>query len=523
MLLRIGVNLGDIIHDGTRTYGDGINVAARLESIAEPGGICISATVREAIFGKLGLPLRDLGDKALKNIDRPVHIYQIQPPGARSRRDWLGVGLRQYRRLAPALGLVILLAALAGVGAWRFWPRETLMPDYTPVIAVMPFAGTDGDAGLDRLGTSFAREVASVLSTFPLLRIVSASDVPPQKLASPKQAAQAVGANYALGGDISKTGGKTRIRAQLTDAASGETVWSDSYEFSGDDEVAIEEKTAEKIYSAIGSIGGKVRKIEEAAAWRKPESALTDYDYYLRSMTYFMRYTPEDNLRSRKIAEEGLTRFPNSPMVKIRLAWTYLAEAETFGPFEDCRKWIEHAYALGREAEDAKNKSRFLIYQSMKLMSHVNVWREDFDRSVQQAEAAVEMSPFDAELRATEALVLASAGKLDKAIEWASWAFAREPQRYFTADTLAWAYYLAGRSDDAVKVIKARESSESWPALAIYAHAGRLDEAKATTALYLKSGPHSVQGEACQPIRGPMKQTYLDDLRKAGEPERASP
>ena len=106
MLLRIGVNLGDIIHDGTRTYGDGINVAARLEPIAEPGGICISATVREAIFGKLGLPLRDLGEKSLKNIDRPVHIYQIQSPGARARRDWLGAGLRQYRRLAPALGLV---------------------------------------------------------------------------------------------------------------------------------------------------------------------------------------------------------------------------------------------------------------------------------------------------------------------------------------------------------------------------------------------------------------------------------
>ena len=114
MLLRIGVNLGDIIHDGTRTYGDGINVAARLEPLAEPGGICISSTVREAIFGKLGLPLRDIGERSLKNITRPVHIYQIQPPGARARRDWLGLGLRQYRRWAPTLGLVVLLAALAG-------------------------------------------------------------------------------------------------------------------------------------------------------------------------------------------------------------------------------------------------------------------------------------------------------------------------------------------------------------------------------------------------------------------------
>ena len=153
MLLRIGVNLGDIIHDGTRTYGDGINVAARLEPLAEPGGICISATVRDAIFGKLGLPLRDIGEKSLKNIARPVHIYQIQAPGTRARRDWLGSGLRQYRRLAPALGLVVLLVAIAGVGAWRFWPRETLMPDYTPVIAVLPFAGADDDAEPRPFGT----------------------------------------------------------------------------------------------------------------------------------------------------------------------------------------------------------------------------------------------------------------------------------------------------------------------------------------------------------------------------------
>ena len=143
MLLRIGVNLGDIIHDGTRTYGDGINVAARLEPLAEPGGICISSTVRDAIFGKLGLPLRDIGEKTLKNIDRPVHIYQIQSPGTRSRRDWLGRGLRQYRRLAPALGLVLLLAAAAGIGAWRFWPRPAPESDGMPTVAVLPFISAE--------------------------------------------------------------------------------------------------------------------------------------------------------------------------------------------------------------------------------------------------------------------------------------------------------------------------------------------------------------------------------------------
>lgn len=522
MLLRIGVNLGDIIHDGNRTYGDGINVAARLEPLAEPGGICISAPVREAIFGKLGLPLRDIGEKSLKNIDRPVHIYQIQPPGTRARRDWLSEGLRQYRRFAPALGLVVLLAAVAGAGAWRFWPRETLTPDYTPIIAVLPFTSADGDAVLERLGPSFAREVGSVLSTFPLLRVVSGSDLTPQKLVSPKQAAQALEANYALAGDLAKSGDKLRVRAHLTDASSGETVWSNSYEFEDSDPVAIQEKTAEKIYAEIGGISGKMRKIEEAAAWRKPESALTDYDFYLRSVTYFMRFTADDNDRSRKIAEAGLKRFPDSPLLKNRLSWTYIAESEAgYGPLENCRETIDIAYKLGREAEAANNKSRFLIYQNLKLMANVYAWHGEIDRSVQQAEAAVAMSPNDAELRGL-AFFLANAGNFDEAIEWILWATTHDQQSSpLLKGTLAWAYYLAGRKEEALEAVKGSESFWGDLNVAIHARLGRIEEAKAAAADWLRTAPHSILAQSCVPIREPMKQKYLDDLRKAGVPERA--
>ncbi len=343
MLLRIGVNLGDIIHDGTRTYGDGINVAARLEPIAEPGGICISATVREAIFGKLGLPLRDIGERSLKNIDRPVHIYQIQAPGTRARRDWLGAGLRQYRRLAPALGLALLVIAAAGFGAWRFWPRETAVADPIPLVAVLPFTNAGGDASLDHLGPSFAREVSAMLSSFPRPRIVSAADMPAQKLANPKQAALELGAGYALGGSVLKSGDKTRVTVQLTDAASDENVWSDSYDFDGEDPIAIQKKTAERVYGALTGINGQFRKIEQAAAWRKPESALTDYDYVLRSAIYTEKWTLDDNLRARKLLEDGLARFPNSALLKVYLALTYQVENDTFGPFANCHETAEIA------------------------------------------------------------------------------------------------------------------------------------------------------------------------------------
>ncbi len=515
MLLRIGVNLGDIIHDGTRTYGDGVNVAARLEPLAEPGGICISANVRDAIFGKLGLPLRDIGEKTLKNIARPVHIYQIQPPGTRARRDWLGSAFRQYRRLAPALGLVVLIAGLAGAVGWRFWPRAPGRPEYTPVMAVLPFTNTSGDKSLDNLGPSLAREVSAMLSTYPMFRMVPPSGLPPQ--------GADIGRRYALDGDLLKGGDKLRVRARLTDAQSGETVWSDNYDFDIGDPIAVQKKTAERIYGALSGQNGRLLKIEQEAAWRKPESEFGEWDYNLRAATYALKFTFDNNLRGRTIAEEGLRRFPNSVLLKVRLAWSYLLESDAFGPFESCRDTIETAYKLGREAEEAKNKSRYEIYQTRKLMAHAYAWHgAEFDRAVDETEALIDMNPNDATDRATSAFYLANARQFDKAQDWVSWAVAHNYQDYFwVKSNTAWTYYLAGRYEEALEALKGAEATHPWPLMVIYVRLGRIDDAKAVTADYLKTGLHSVLSESCTPIREPMKQKYLDDLRKAGFPERA--
>ena len=519
MLLRIGVNLGDIIHDGTRTYGDGINVAARLEPLAEPGGICISSTVREAIFGKLGLPLRDIGERSLKNITRPVHIYQIQPPGARARRDWLGLGLRQYRRWAPTLGLVVLLAALGALGTWRFWPRETGRPDYAPVIAVTPFANTSGDKSLDSLGPGLAREVSAMLATYPLFRMV-----PPSGLSSP--GAQDIGRRYALGGDLAKSGDKLRVRAQLADAASGQTVWSDNYEFDNEDTLAVQKKTAERIYGAVADGDGRIVAVEREAAWRKPESALSEWDYALRSLDRIelLSGLPQ----GRQIAKEGLARFPNSALLKIVMAWSYQYENMFFGPFENCRDTTEIAYKFGREADEAKNKSPYEMFRTRDLMSHLEAWRgENFGSSVWNAEAAVEMSPNNVLLRAGLISRLAEAGQLDKAIGWISWAMAHDYKNHSELKiNVAWTYYLSGRYEQALQALKGIEASNPWPAMVIYANLGRMDEARAAAVEYIKEGLHSILSESCVPIREPMKQKYLDDLRKLGVPEhaeRASP
>ena len=313
MLLRIGINLGDIIHDAGKTYGDGINVAARLEPLAEPGGICISATVREAIFGKLGLPLRDLGEKTLKNIDRPVHIYQIQTPGAPARRDWLRAASRQYRRFAPALGLVLLLAALAGIGAWRFWPRPATEFDFMPTVAVLPFTTQGNGPEQSDFARSLTREVSAYLSTSPLVHTLAI----PESAAklSPRELAQQSGATYALDGDLAKVGEKTHVAVRLTDAGTGESLWSDHYDFEARIGSRCNPKPLATSMAPSAAVSARSTRPGDERAWRKPDRDLTDYDYFLRARADIPRTRttvwPERD-KSRKKAWRGFRARPRS-------------------------------------------------------------------------------------------------------------------------------------------------------------------------------------------------------------------
>jgi adenylate cyclase len=381
---------------------------------------------------------------------------------------------------------------------------------------VLPFTNASGDASLDSLGPSLAREISAMLSTYPMFRIVSPSGLP-------AQGAQDIGRRYALDGDLLKSGEKLRVRVRLTDAASGQTVWSGSYDFPSGDSIAIQKQTAERIYSALAGNAGRLLNIEQEASWRKSEPDLTEYDYYLRSMTYIMKFTYDNALRARKVAEDGLKRFPDSANLKIRLGYSYLLESVSFGPFENCHETIDTAFKLGREAEEAKNKSRFEIYQTRRFMAHAYAWHgEEFDRAIDDAEATVEMAPNDAADRAQFAGYLAGAGQFDKALDWVSWAIAHNYQDLFWIKAgTAWIYYLAGRYEEGLTVLKGVEATHPWPLIVIYAGLGRMDEARAATVEYVKTGPHSVLAESCAPLREPMKQKYLDDLRKAGLPERA--
>ncbi len=194
-----------------------------------------------------------------------------------------------------------------------------------PTVAVLPFSG-GGDPEQADFARSLTREVSAYLSTFPGAHTLAIPESA-TKL-SPREVARQSGAAYALDGDLAKVGGKTRVAVRLTDAGTGESLWSDHYDFEGSDRLAMQSETARKIYGALGGSFGKIGKAEIEKAWRKPDRDLTDYDYYLRARTFFAQETREGLARARQIAEEGLARFPSSPALNLLMANAFIAGAD---------------------------------------------------------------------------------------------------------------------------------------------------------------------------------------------------
>ena len=364
--------------------------------------------------------------------------------------------------------------------------------------------------------------MSAYLSTSPFVHTLAI----PESAAklSPRELAQQSGATYALDGDLAKVGEKTRVAVRLTDAGTGESLWSDHYDFEGSDRLAMQSEAARKIYGALGGSYGKIGKAEIERAWRKPDRDLTDYDYYLRARGYFPADTRESLARARQIAEEGLARFPSSPALNLLMADAFIKEQTDLGPFADCHEKFALAWKYANEADKTKSKSRRLEFAHHVVMAKLyTLYAGDFDRSIEEAEAAIEMAPNEAGTRSRLATWLSFAGRHDQAIEWASTALRQEHNAAFAMylkPNLAWALYNAGRYDEAFETIKGSEMSTPDMAAAIYVRVGRVEEARAIIADWLKIGPITIATESCWAMKEPMKSACLDDLRKAGLPEK---
>jgi len=471
--VRIGINLGEVIVDGDDCYGDGVNIAARLEQLADPGGIWVSAKVAREVEKKLAFGFEAMGEQKVKNIAEPVQAFRVKLDGvpAQARR----MSKQASYRSAAAIGGVLALL-IAGAGAWYGLQRPAALAR-EPSIAVLPFANMSGDPAQDYLGSGIAEDIITMLSSFPTLRVVSrTSSFVYDKPVKVQQVGEDLKVNYVLEGSVRKIGDNVRVTAQLIDALTGDHVWADRYDEEGSDVAALQDDVANKLYGTLAGLRGEVMKKEEAEAWSKSAPSLEEYDYYLRGHQLFFRFNKEDNAKARQVWQEGLAKFPDSALLRIKLAWTYLQDIigeRTDDPWRD----TELAWKLAKEAEAIPDKSRLETFLSRWLMANLYQYHErDFERSVVEAEAAVKLVPYDAFSRADLAMFLANAGETDRAIDWLEEAIRRDasPMDWYFAN-LAIAYYNAGRPADAVTQFQKMKEPFEVNLAAAYARLGKLD------------------------------------------------
>jgi adenylate cyclase len=275
---RIGINLGDVIVEGRDLYGDGVNIAARLEGLAEPGGICISQTVLNHARGKIAFEFEDLGEQALKNIVRPVHVYRLLPNS--------GQGDVASRSLEPQLAL----------------------PD-KPSIAVLPFENMSGDPEQEYFADGMVEEIITALSRFKWLFVIArnSSFTFKNKAIDVKEVGRRLGVRYVLEGSVRKASGKVRITGQLIDAVTGAHLWADRFERDLTDVFALQDEVTVAVVSAVQP---KLLQTEiELATRRRPES-LTAYDFYLRALPQYYLFTREAMAEGLRLARRALELDP---------------------------------------------------------------------------------------------------------------------------------------------------------------------------------------------------------------------
>jgi class 3 adenylate cyclase/TolB-like protein len=520
---RIGVNLGEVIIEDGDCYGDGVNIAARLETLAEPGGLCVAEIVVKQVENKTDLRFQSMGKHVVKNIAEPVSAYRALPGAGAAKPLRRSSSVRwPRRRLAIAITAAIPLIAVGGAATWYFYPGKQ-WPSGPPVVAVLPFANLTGDPAQSAFSDGVTNFVTTVLSTYPEIRVVAHTPSEGFKGSDPdiRQVAKTLGARYLIEGSVQRGENGAHFTAQLIEGATGEHVWARPIDVASTDPVALQESAAYAIYGALAGFNGEFRKKEEELVWSKPESALDEYDYYLRGHQIFFKFTKSDMAMARQIWKTGLKKFPNSALLRIKIAVSHNQDV-VWGWSENPDADIAEGWRLMQEAQAIPNKSRLAEWYSHYIMAFYQQWHaRDFDRSVAEARMAIEIAPYDAFTLADLSLVLGSSGNTEEAIEWGQKALRIDPHPYdFAIANMGFSYYLAGRYQEALHFMQRLNDPTNLFLAVVYVRLDRLAEARAIMSAYVKAVPtDSVAVQALWPFKDQaVRERYLEDLRTAGMP-----
>ncbi|MFQ5937327.1 MAG: adenylate/guanylate cyclase domain-containing protein [Acidiferrobacterales bacterium] len=455
---RIGLNLGDVIVDRHEIYGDGVNVAARLESLAEPGGICISRPVFDQVKHKMELGYGYLGEQKVKNIAEPVRAYRVilEPEaagtvvGEKRARPW------QWMTLAT---VVALLVGASAITIWiRPWtpPAQVAsqekmafpLPD-KPSIAVLPFRSLSGDSGQDYFSDGITEDIITDLSKFRELFVIASNTVFTYKGKPVKaqQVSRELGVRYVLEGSVQRAGEKVRVNAQLIDAPTGHHLWAERYNRDLKDLFTLQDEIVQTI---VATLAVKVDAAERERAMRKDTDSAEAYDFVLRGREYRSRTTRSANTEAQKMFQRAIELDPRYASAYAALGWCYF-DALRWGWTASPSQAMQQAHDLAQKALSLEESNA----GAHRLLGSVYLKWMQYDLATRELERALELNPNDADSHDALSAARLYTGRPDAAIEAMETAFRFNPNMDPSSFVhLGLAYYLKGRYDDAIRTME---------------------------------------------------------------------
>ena len=520
---RIGINLGDILIEDDDIYGDGVNVAARLQELAVPGGICLSRAARDQVRDRMDVRLDDRGEIAVKNIARPVHVFQVlndsdatQPPADPTHAT------RKPKRLAATLVVVLALVgggAAAWMQPWKAAPAfEPRTASAKPSIAVLPFSNLSQDAEQEYFSDGITNDLITDLSKFSELLVIASNSVFTYKGKPVKvqEVGRDLGVRYVLEGSVQKMGERVRINAQLIDARTDQHLWAERYDGGVADLFELQDQITERI---VRTLSVRLTNIERERAFKKQTDDLDAYDYVLRGSGLLRRFKRTENFEARQLFRQAVDRDPDYAGAYAGLGNTHL-QAVKYGWTGSIKTELKRAEHLARRALAIDDTN----VRAHRLLGEIYLFLGRYDLALFELERAIAINPNDAASHSIQGTVLLWSGHPEGAILALETALRYDPILDPSGlANLGLAYYLKARYDDSVRVLErcARRNPDFLYChlilTAVHGQMGRKDDATRSVLTVRRLAPFFTTDEYGSLFRDPADAArVIDGLRKAG-------
>ena len=500
MEFRIGINLGDVIEDGDRIYGDGVNIAARMESLAEAGAICISGTSYDQIKNKLNLGYKNLGENRVKNIAEPVRVYRVlMDPGSAGTV----IDARRKHKKWMALAVVILIIAIGGLLNWYFFLHKStqrqpallekmaLPLSDKPSIAVLPFDNLSGNPEQEYFSDGLTEEIITALSKTPKVFVIArhSAFIYKGKSVKVQKVGRELGVRYVLEGSVRKAGDKVRITAQLIDATTGKHLWAERYDRNLRDIFAIQDEITLAIIKAMQV---ELTKGEMADMTGRGTKNLDAYLKALQAQEQWWRMDKQGTLKAKQLALEAIAIDPRYGYPYAIVSWAHMMEVwlqSSESPKESMKLAFEAIQkALTLDESD---------YRIHIVLSNLYIMQGENDEAISSARRALELCPGGAFAHAVLGTALRYACRFSESVQFREQAIKLDP--FPTAlefRNLALAYSRVGRYDDAIAEYKKalHMNPNDWAVhyglVEAYAKLNRKEEARMAAEELLRARPN---------------------------------